>query len=113
MSSGRPLRSLTAHELAARLAHVSVWRKLDSQQEGTCLIQGGCLNLRCVAGAREQMIDAAERLASERGLGAMSLRDVMAEAGQRNKSAAQYHFGSREGLVEAVIEARMASSCRG
>jgi AcrR family transcriptional regulator len=54
------------------------------------------------------MIDAAERLASERGLGAMSLRDVMAAAGQRNKSAAQYHFGSREGLVEAVIEARMA-----
>lgn len=61
-----------------------------------------------VAGAREQMIDAAERLASERGLGAMSLRDVMAAAGQKNKSAAQYHFGSREGLVEAVIEARMA-----
>lgn len=60
-----------------------------------------------VASAREQMIDAAERLASERGLGAMSLRDVMAAAGQRNKNAARYHFGSRQGLIEAVIEARM------
>lgn len=54
------------------------------------------------------MIDAAERLASKRGLGAMSLRDVIAAAGQRNKNAARYHFGSREGLIEAVIEARMA-----
>lgn len=61
-----------------------------------------------MTGAREQMIDAAERLASERGLGAMSLRDVIAAAGQRNKNAARYHFGSREGLIEAVIEARMA-----
>src|SRR3546814_18411900 len=37
----------------------------------------------------------------------MSLREVQAAAGQRNKSAAQYHFGSRAGLVEAVIANRM------
>jgi AcrR family transcriptional regulator len=54
------------------------------------------------------MIDAAERLAAERGIGAMSLREVQAASGQRNKSAAQYHFGSREGLIEAVVAARMA-----
>lgn len=60
-----------------------------------------------VPDARSQMIDAAERLAVEGGLGAMSLRDVMAAAGQRNKSAAQYHFGSREGLIAAVVDARM------
>lgn len=60
-----------------------------------------------MADAREQMIDAAERLAAERGLAAMSLREVQAAAGQRNKSAAQYHFGSKEGLVEAVVAARM------
>ena len=58
-------------------------------------------------GAREQMIDAAERIAVERGIGAMSLREVQAAAGQRNKSAAQYHFGSRDGLIEAVVAARM------
>ena len=59
--------------------------------------------------AREQMIDAAERLAAERGLAAMSLREVQAAAGQRNKSAAQYHFGSKEGLVEAIAATRMGA----
>lgn len=58
-------------------------------------------------GAREQMIAAAERIAVERGFAAMSLREVQAASGQRNKSAAQYHFGSREGLIEAVVAARM------
>ena len=57
--------------------------------------------------AREQMIDAAERIAAEQGLGAMSLRSVQAASGQRNKSAAQYHFGSRDGLIEAVVASRM------
>lgn len=60
-----------------------------------------------MAGGREQMIVAAERLGAERGLAAMSLREVQAAAGQRNKSAAQYHFGSRDGLVEAVVATRM------
>ena len=52
--------------------------------------------------AREAMIRAAERLFSERGIEAVSLREVGAVAGQRNNSAAQYHFGTREGLVDAV-----------
>lgn len=58
-------------------------------------------------GAREQMIDAGERIAAERGLAAMSLREVQAAAGQRNKSAAQYHFGDRRGLIEAIAAERM------
>ena len=58
-------------------------------------------------GAREAMIEAGERIAAERGIGAMSLREVQAAAGQRNKSAAQYHFGSREGLIEAIVATRM------
>ena len=55
------------------------------------------------------MIEAAERLAGQRGLAAMSLREVQSLAGQKNKSAAQYHFGSREGLIEAVLTSRMAA----
>ena len=58
--------------------------------------------------AREAMIDAAERLVAERGLRNVSLREVQAAAGQRNKSAAQYHFGSLHGLIEAIVVARMA-----
>ncbi|HWJ67161.1 MAG TPA: helix-turn-helix domain-containing protein [Nocardioides sp.] len=57
---------------------------------------------------RTLLIDVAERLFAERGLAAVSLRTVGSQAGQRNNSAAQYHFGSREGLVEAIIEVRSA-----
>jgi AcrR family transcriptional regulator len=54
------------------------------------------------------LLDAAEQLFAERGIEAVSLRDVCAAAGQRNHSAAQYHFGDRQGLVAAVFERRMS-----
>ena len=55
--------------------------------------------------AKDQLLDAAERLVAERGA-EVSLRDIAAAANQRNNSAVQYHFGSREGLHEAVIRRR-------
>ncbi|NNH71378.1 TetR family transcriptional regulator [Nocardia uniformis] len=58
--------------------------------------------------ARERIIVAAERLIAERGQ-AVPLRDIAAAAGQRNNSAIQYHFGSRDGLIEAVVEHRLAT----
>jgi AcrR family transcriptional regulator len=58
--------------------------------------------------ARALLIETAERLFAERGIEAVSLRDVSKEAGQRNHSAAQYHFGDRAGLVAAVFTNRMA-----
>lgn len=57
--------------------------------------------------ARAALVGAAERLFAERGVEGVSLRDVSAAAGQRNHSAAQYHFGDRQGLVAAVYENRM------
>jgi AcrR family transcriptional regulator len=57
--------------------------------------------------ARTAMIEAAEQLFADRGVGAVSLREVGQAAGQRNNSAAQYHFGSRDGLLRAVFEHRM------
>ena len=54
------------------------------------------------------MIDAAERLVAERGLAALTVQAVQEAAGQRNKSAVQYHFGGRQGLVNALVAARMA-----
>ena len=59
--------------------------------------------------ARIAMIDAAEAIVAEHGLAAMSLREVGVRAGQLNKTAPQYHFGDRAGLVTAVVETRMAS----
>jgi len=57
--------------------------------------------------AGEQMILAAERLFAERGIGAVSLREIGAAAGQRNNGAAQYHFGTKRGLIDAIVEYRM------
>lgn len=57
--------------------------------------------------ARAALLAHAERLFAERGIEAVSLRDVSAAAGQRNHSAAQYHFADRHGLVAAVYAARM------
>ena len=58
--------------------------------------------------AASRMIDAAERLAAERGLAALTVQAVQDAAGQRNKSAVHYHFGGRQGLVNALVAARMA-----
>ena len=57
--------------------------------------------------ARERLLLAAEQLVAERGVD-VPLRDVARAAGQRNNSAVHYHFGSREGLLEAVLTARLA-----
>lgn len=56
--------------------------------------------------ARQRMIEVAERLFAEQGVGAVSLRTVGQHAGQRNNSAAQYHFGSKQGLVDAIVALR-------
>ena len=47
---------------------------------------------------RERIIVAAERLIAERGID-VPLRDIAVAADQRNNSAVQYHFGSRDGDV--------------
>lgn len=49
------------------------------------------------------MVEIAARLVAEEGWGGLTLRAVQAASGQRNKSAAAYHFGSRDGLIEAVL----------
>ncbi len=54
---------------------------------------------------RERILDAAERLIAERGCD-VPFREIAAGAGQKNNSAVHYHFGSREGLIKAVIDRR-------
>src|SRR5207248_4822438 len=56
---------------------------------------------------RDAIIRAAERLFGERGINAVSMREIAVAAGHRNNSAVGYHFGSREGLVEAIFRYRM------
>lgn len=59
------------------------------------------------AGTREALILAGEQLFGEHGIDGVSLRQINTAAGQRNSSAAHYHFGSKEALVNAVYEYRM------
>lgn len=61
-----------------------------------------------MADVRERLVRAAEEMFAEHGPG-VSLRDIAIAAGQRNNSAVNYHFGSRDGLVTAVIERRTAA----
>jgi AcrR family transcriptional regulator len=61
------------------------------------------------SGTRLRLIEEAERLFAVRGFAGVSLREIGAAAGARNNSAAQYHFGSRDGLVDAVFDHRMAT----
>jgi AcrR family transcriptional regulator len=59
---------------------------------------------------RERIILAAERLFAEQGIGGPSLEEIGAATGQRNKTAIQYYFGDRDGLVDAVIDYRSAET---
>ena len=59
------------------------------------------------AGGEIALILAAERLFAERGIEAVSLRQVNQAAQHRNISATHYHFGSKEGLVHAVLMYRL------
>lgn len=56
---------------------------------------------------RKQLLDTAEKLFLENGPDEVSLRSIVREAGQKNQSALQYHFGGREGLVKAMLERRL------
>lgn len=58
---------------------------------------------------RQQLLDAAERLMADRGIEAVSLREIATAASARNSSAAQYHFGTKEHLVEAVLSRHMGT----
>ncbi len=55
--------------------------------------------------SRDKLLDAAERLVAVRGL-AVSNREICLAAQHRNNSAIAYHFGSRQGLLDAVWERR-------
>jgi AcrR family transcriptional regulator len=60
---------------------------------------------RTVSGdaTRKRILKSAERLFAKSGLDAVSIRDITDAAGV-NTAAIHYHFGSKSGLVEALLE---------
>lgn len=55
---------------------------------------------------RVMLMEVAERLFATRGIEAVTLREIQEAAGQSNTSVIRYHFGSRDGLIRALIEHR-------
>lgn len=53
---------------------------------------------------RRRLVDAAETLFAERGVDNVTLLEVARAAGQKNRNAAQYHFGDKAGLINAVLD---------
>jgi AcrR family transcriptional regulator len=53
---------------------------------------------------RLALVRAAEQLFAQQGVDRVSLREIAIAAGQRNVSAATYHFGSKRELIEALLE---------
>lgn len=56
------------------------------------------------ARTRERFIAAAQRLYAERTIDSVSLNEITVAAGQKNRNALQYHFGNRDGLLQAIID---------
>lgn len=55
---------------------------------------------------RTRLLDEAEHRFARRGVAAVTSREITEAAGQRNTSAISYHFGSREGLLLALLARR-------
>jgi AcrR family transcriptional regulator len=53
---------------------------------------------------RARLVAAAEQLFAERGIEAVSLREVSRHSGARNAIATQYHFKDRAGVLAAIME---------
>lgn len=66
--------------------------------------EGAGRGVRPTAGdaTRERIMTSAERLFSKRGIDAVSVRDIT-DAAKVNSAAIHYHFGSKRGLVEALL----------
>lgn len=57
--------------------------------------------------SRLSLLLAAERYFALHGIQGVSLSAIQRASGHKNASATQYHFGSRDGLIEALLDLRM------
>lgn len=52
---------------------------------------------------QEAILDSAERLFAEHGVAVVSNRQIGEDAGQGNNTVVGYHFGTKEGLLRAIV----------
>ncbi len=58
----------------------------------------------------KRIVEAAKHIIAERGFGALTL-EAIAEEASVNKAATRYHFGSKAGLIEAVVDEIVLDEC--
>ncbi|GAB3270711.1 TetR/AcrR family transcriptional regulator [Parahaliea aestuarii] len=56
------------------------------------------------AATRARLIAVAESLFAERGIQGVSLSEINRASKQRNSNACQYHFGNKDGLLQAIVD---------
>src|SRR3984957_12130350 len=64
---------------------------------------------KAAAGTVDELLQTAERLFAQAGVENVALTQIVAQAGQKNRSALHYHFGSRAGVLTAVLNRRLAA----
>jgi AcrR family transcriptional regulator len=64
---------------------------------------------KIAAGTIDDLLLTAERLFARHGVENVALTQIVAQAGQRNRSALHYHFGDRAGVLAAVLNRRLAA----
>src|SRR5947209_11024969 len=56
---------------------------------------------------KQALLDAAALLMDERGVDNVSVQDINQASGHKNRSAVQYHFGTRDAVIQAVMARSM------
>ena len=59
---------------------------------------------RDASATRDSLVDSGRELFAREGVYSVPLSRVVSHAGQRNESALHYHFGGRQGLLNAIID---------
>ena len=57
-----------------------------------------------------RILEAAKRILADKGFSALTLEAIAVEAGV-NKAATRYHFGSKDGLLEAIVDEIVLDEC--
>jgi AcrR family transcriptional regulator len=70
-------------------------------------VEGRVQSEGTAAGTVDELLSIAERLFAEKGVENVALTQIVAASSQKNRSALHYHFGSRAGLLSALLDRRL------
>ena len=108
-SDGRPKKVLFKDELGYKYFSYNFNYTFEKSNDKISLV-GNSSNIKLeieFSKTQLEILYAAEIVMGQKGIENTSHRDIINLAGQKNTSAILYHFGSIEGVVNALFELRM------